>query len=699
MINEQIFRQWWYVFHGDDKLVELRLIGTINGRDTTLSGYFTDYQTALQAVLQYGEGVNVFSPFNPIIEACSNRQQLNYFKKLGQKENSTSDNDISSRRWIMIDFDPNRPAGTNSTEDEKTKAYNLMLRVGVFLRDQGFTSPIVAMSGNGYHCYYRVNLPNNNECRILCENFLHSIELMFGDETCDIDVSVANAARITKVIGSVAYKGRDTSDRPCRLSHFVKVPEEIEPTPVEMIQKVAGMIPKKEIPSRYNGYGESFDIDAFISNHGIEVSSIKPYKDGGRKIILAHCPFNPEHKAPDSAIFVGRDGAIGFRCLHNSCANYNWRDVRIHFEPDAYSQRDREAYERKRDYNSTQPRPAPVVIDEDDEKGKKWLSMKEIEWQDPSLLTYIPTEIIKIDKEIGGLCLGDVTIISGLSGAGKSTILNKFILSAIQHGYKCAIWSGELSPNRFKTWLNQAAAGANFLQKSIGATGKEYYYCPKNVATKIDAWTEGKLFLYNNNYGNHSSQILQDVRNCVKEHGTQLLIFDNKMAMSLDSWEGDKNEREAGLINELAQFAKMSQLHVILVCHPRKEMLNSLLRMQSIAGNSDLYNCASNVFLCHRVNRDFERCAKDFFGRDFIDDVLDKKYDEVVEVAKNRSDGPNVVTGLYYEKKTRRYLNDIAEYTIYGWQGDEIPPVDNMADTRQSNDYWGEQNEIDDLPD
>lgn len=673
MINEQIFRQWWYVFHGEDKLVELRLIGNINGKDTILSGYFTDYQTALQAVSQYGEGVNVFSPFNPIIEACSNRQQLNFFKKLGQKENSTSDNDIQSRRWIMIDFDPNRPAGTNSTNEEKEKAYLLMKRVGVFLRDQGFTPPVVAMSGNGYHCYYRVNLPNNNECRVLCENFLHAIELMFGDSTCDIDVAVANASRITKVIGSVAYKGRNTEDRPCRLAHFVKVPDEIEVTPVEMIMKVADMIPKKELPSRFNGYSDTFDIDRFISEHGIEVASVKPYKDGGRKIILSHCPFNHDHKAPDSAIFVGRDGAIGFKCLHNSCSSYTWRDFRIHFDPEAYSRREREEYNRKRDYNSTAPRPAPVILEESDERGTKWLGMKDVVWQDPSLLTYIPTEIEKVDKEMGGLALGDVSIVSGCAGSGKTTIINKLILSAIQHGYKAAVWSGELSPTRFKSWINQMAAGANFLQKATSATGKEYYFCPRDISEKIDDWTKDKVFLYNNNYGNHSSQILQDVRACVKEHGTQLIVFDNKMAMFLDSWDGDKNEREAGLINELADFAIQSQIHIILVCHPRKEVMNSLLRMQSIAGNSDLYNRACNVFLCHRVNRDFERSATEFFGKDFVEDVKTKLYDEVIEVAKQRSDGNLPITGLYFEKKTRRFLNSISEYTIYGWQGDDIP--------------------------
>ncbi len=48
--------------------------------------------------------------------------------------------------------------------------------------------------------------------------------------------------------------------------------------------------------------------------------------------VLEECPFNAEHKAPDAAIFQHADGIIGFKCFHNSCAGYGWRDVRERFE-------------------------------------------------------------------------------------------------------------------------------------------------------------------------------------------------------------------------------------------------------------------------------------------------------------------------------------------------------------------------------
>lgn len=696
-VNPQTFRQWWDVFHSDSPLTEVRLLGKVSGRSRTASGYFKDCEMALEAIQSFEYELGAYAPINAILEGCYGRSQRDCI--IENASPTTSENDIEGRRWLMIDFDPVRPSGTNATDAEKEEARKVMVAVGVFLRDQGFTAPVIADSANGYHLYYRVNLANNSDNTKLVVDFLTVLDMFFSTEACSIDRQVSDPNRISKIIGTRTVKGADATDRPRRESFFLKVPELIEPTDVAFLRKIQGMLPAKEEPSRFNGYRDSFDIEAFIRDHGIEITKRSRFRDG-EKLVLKHCPFNPEHQAPDSAIFIMDSGAIGFKCLHNSCSGYTWKDVRLHFDPEAYSHRDYAEFQRKRDFYSTESRPAPVVLGETDEKGKKWLSMKDIEWQDPSLLTYIPSGFREIDHKIGGFALGDLTIISGIAGSGKTSILNNILLSTIQHGYKAAIWSGELSPSRFKSWINQAAAGANFVKKGIGEM--EYWYCPKDIAAKIDEWTDGKFFLFNNNYGNKSSQILQDVRDCVKEHGTQLLVFDNKMAMMLDSYVGDKNEREAGLINELKDFAMASQLHIILVCHPRKEERNALLRMESIAGNSDLYNAASNVLLCHRVGRDFEKRATEFFGKQVVDELIDNGYNEVVEIAKNRSHGRvDVVAGLYWEEKTRRFLNDRTEYTIYGWQDDTVP-MPRVESAPVVEDDWHPygfgDNDDDDLP-
>jgi hypothetical protein len=49
--------------------------------------------------------------------------------------------------------------------------------------------------------------------------------------------------------------------------------------------------------------------------------------------VLEECPFNPDHKAPDAAVFERADGSLGFKCFHSSCSGKSWKDVRVMFEP------------------------------------------------------------------------------------------------------------------------------------------------------------------------------------------------------------------------------------------------------------------------------------------------------------------------------------------------------------------------------
>lgn len=93
---------------------------------------------------------------------------------------------------------------------------------------------------------------------------------------------------------------------------------------------------------------ETFDIDKFIADNGIQVSR-ETVSGGIRKIVLEECPFDSSHKAPDSAIFVMQNGAIAFKCFHNSCSDKRWRDVRQLFDPTCY--------ERKIEQNRTYQLP------------------------------------------------------------------------------------------------------------------------------------------------------------------------------------------------------------------------------------------------------------------------------------------------------------------------------------------------------
>lgn len=697
-MNEITIRQWYDTFKSGEELVEVRIVD--NAYKRTYSGYFTDVNTLLNEIRKY-DNCNIYFTLNAINPACYDREQ--HDRIVTKPKSTTSDNDIVGRDWILIDIDTKKPSDTNSTDEEKEMAKEVVNNVFKFLRDEGFEKPVVCDSGNGFHLLYKIAMKNSNENTTICKEFLQVLDMLFSNPNVEIDCSTFNSSRICKLYGTFSRKGSNTKKRPQRESKILRIPDEIKITPNEYFAKVAAMLPKPEQPSKSNYYSnEKFDLEAFLNKHHIAVRNIVR-TSSFTKYILEECPFNSSHRAPDSAIFEMSNGGLGFKCLHSSCSQYTWKDFRLKFEPDAYDHKEYQRHEHKMQYYSQQKKEPFVPKKEDSAKGKKWLAMTDVQYVDMSKMASIPTGYKELDKKIIGLLLGDVTVLSGGSGAGKSSWIDCVALNAIQRGYKVGIWSGELQDFRFQSWINQIAAGKNYVCKREGF--ENYYYAPKNISNQISNWLEGKLFLYNNNYGNKWQQLFADVKELVDKEGVQLIVLDNLMALQIDNYEGDKYTQQTKFINDLKEYAKAKNVHVLLVCHPRKEGI--FLRKESISGTADLTNLADSVFIIHRIGKDFEQRAGEFFGKDKVIPYL--KYNSVIEVCKNRSMGViDLLVGMYFEVESRRLKNEISENIVYGWQEQpaqltfEPTPESDVSDLQDIYDNMSNQlpfgSELQELP-
>lgn len=697
-MNEITIRQWYDTFKSGEELVEVRIVD--NAYKRTYSGYFTDVNTLLNEIRKY-DNCNIYFTLNAINPACYDREQ--HDRIVTKPKSTTSDNDIVGRDWILIDIDTKKPSDTNSTDEEKEMAKEVVNNVFKFLRDEGFEKPVVCDSGNGFHLLYKIAMKNSNENTTICKEFLQVLDMLFSNPNVEIDCTTHNASRVCKLYGTFSRKGSNTKKRPQRESKILRIPDEIKITPNEYFAKVAAMLPKPEQPSKSNYYSnERFDLEAFLNKHHIAVRNIVR-TSSFTKYILDECPFNSSHRAPDSAIFEMSNGGLGFKCLHSSCSQYTWKDFRLKFEPDAYDHKEYQRHEHKMQYYSSQRKEPFVPKKEDSAKGKKWLDMTDVQYVDMSKMASIPTGYKELDKKIIGLLLGDVTVLSGGSGAGKSSWIDCVALNAIQRGYKVGIWSGELQDFRFQSWINQIAAGKNYVCKREGF--ENYYYAPKNISNQISNWLEGKLFLYNNNYGSKWQQLFADVKELVDKEGVQLIVLDNLMALQIDNYEGDKYTQQTKFINDLKEYAKAKNVHVLLVCHPRKEGI--FLRKESISGTADLTNLADSVFIIHRIGKDFEQRAGEFFGKDKVLPYL--KYNSVIEVCKNRSMGViDLLVGMYYEVESRRLKNEISENIVYGWQEQpaqltfEPTPESDVSDLQDIYDNMSNQlpfgSELQELP-
>jgi archaellum biogenesis ATPase FlaH len=690
-IHEQTIRQWWDIFKAHNPLVEIRLIGA----NKTASGYFSNPDTMMREIAPYTQDYNVYFTINTPKPECYGREQKD--KIVVKPKNTTKDSEILCRDWVLIDVDCNRIAGVNATSKEAQYAHAKAEQVESFLVSQGFNRPVKVFSGSGIHLYLKCALACNASNDSLIRDFLLALGMLFDDANCKIDSVVFNNSRISRLMGTWNRKGsKDSKERPQRICRFLNIPDEIKINDKEFFQKVAALLPKEEAPSKENNYRpmnyKEFDLQEFFRKYNIDV--LKETRiDRGTRYILKECPFDPAHGS-DSMVFQYDTGHLAFFCFHNGCTNNHWREFRAHYDRDAYSRQARGEWKQK-DRRERPQVEAPRPVEQPVSDGNEWLSMADIQNLDLKNIAAIPTGHEGFDRKAMGFILGEITIVSGLNGSGKSSWLNCVSLNAIQRGFKVAMFSGELMKEKVKTWLNQAAAGKEFVKKVYGYD--DLYYVPRDVTAKIDAWTKDKLFLYDNKYGRNWSRLLESIKNVVEQKGINLLILDNLMTLDLDAFSGDKNEKQSAFVNSLADLAKQANIHIVLVAHPRKSL--TFLRREDIGGSGDITNLADNVYIIHRCNKDFEKRAPEFLGIEEVTKIMQYDgYSNVVEVCKNRFIGSvDNIFGYYYELETKRFIESKTEHVVYGWNPPVIQQNMDFDDFTEENNEWS-VNEFDDLP-
>ena len=314
------------VLFDPNDVIELRAIFQ-KGRKRVDAGYFDgENRGALveAACTLNRDGAAVYVTLNRI-----NPQLLSRYANRVQRDApaTTADANVTRRRWLLIDLDPVRPKDTSATAAQLASAKELMHKVRQFLGERGWPQPVLAASGNGYHLLFPIDLPNDDPSRDAITGALVGLAMCFDTDAVKIDRGVFNAARIVKLYGTVANKGDNTRLAPWRLSRLAPKSRRADTNvTIEQLLAIAPEAPKREQQRAGAGSIPPFDLDGFLGRLGIEYSA--DIHDGSERFKLERCPFNPDHVNGEAAIFRTPDGALGFKCFHNSCADRRWRDVR-----------------------------------------------------------------------------------------------------------------------------------------------------------------------------------------------------------------------------------------------------------------------------------------------------------------------------------------------------------------------------------
>lgn len=229
-INPDEIKRALSLIHNPGDTFEIRIPGPDN---STISKMFSDIGGAL-TLIQKEDKKNpkgIYVTLNPITKKA---------------DTSAHDEDILTRRWFLIDIDPKRPTNTSSTDEAHQAAIEKICRVKDFLSEYGWSDPVLCDSGNGAHLLYKIDLPNDESSKILLQSCLNVLKGLFSDSFSNVDTSVFNASRISKIYGTVARKGVDTLERPHRTAKIIHVPDNLEIVSINLLKELSSISIKEE---------------------------------------------------------------------------------------------------------------------------------------------------------------------------------------------------------------------------------------------------------------------------------------------------------------------------------------------------------------------------------------------------------------------------------------------------------------------
>ena len=288
----------------------------------------------------------------------------------------------------------------------------------------------------------------------------------------------------------------------------------------------------------------------------------------------------------------------------------------------------------------------------------------------------LPTGITSLDRLLyGGLPFGGVEIVTGIRGEGKSILVSQFAVAALQNGYSCLLYSGELTKASAKAWMHFQIAGSRHIAEGKNQWGDPIYYISKTNNMLISEWYRGRLFVYDSesdDIEDEEESLVKTVREVIMRNGVRVVILDNLMtAIDLEPVKGDdKYERQSKFVKKLARLGRKFNVLIILVAHKRKT--GSVIEVDendAVSGSADITNLAL-VTLSYCKDKELEPNQR------------------LLKVSKNRLFGRVCPQGwvMSYDEKSRRIFKqgDDPNYET-GWTSDE----DNNLDVEQMELPWG----------
>ena len=273
--------------------------------------------------------------------------------------------------------------------------------------------------------------------------------------------------------------------------------------------------------------------------------------------------------------------------------------------------------------------------------------------------TGIETGFIEYDRYVEDWKTGELTVVFGRNGEGKTTFISQVIAHNLYQKNGVFLYSGEMSNRKIQDWLYRQIVGKN--DKYYRAVQTKYrtkFELLPDVVNKIKKWHKDKFFLFDREceeVANNVDKFFEVMETCAKRYNCKLFVVDNLMTVLTENADS-LNSDQANFVQRCKNFAVTNNVHVVLLAHPNKlkkeisgDVTEGNLEKTDISGSNNIPNKADNIIAVERV----------FDG---------ENADAIITSLKDRESGQRLIMRFFFSKRTLRFYNEnTCEEFDFGW--------------------------------
>jgi RecA-family ATPase len=200
------------------------------------------------------------------------------------------------------------------------------------------------------------------------------------------------------------------------------------------------------------------------------------------------------------------------------------------------------------------------------------------------------------DYNDSGMKGANLTLLTGRRNQGKTTFSRQLVIAAAMQGIKCFVWYGEGKASVEKGYFARLIAEPGEIDAYDNGYGRTVWTANKNAEERYDSHLGKFIDMYIKPIV-LNLPVFKDLISRMTDkarQGCKLFVIDNMMKLTAD--QPNALKAQLTIIAKLKEFCDYYDVHVVLICHPKKGEGH-----QSISGAMEQENTADTILRFIRI--------------------------------------------------------------------------------------------------